>query len=291
MPQRGPSLLLRVTKNLDEKARAGRGSRLMRFAACAAVVLVPLFACTTQLPKKQIEMESIGTVKNVPKPIEDNTPGNTTSPNSGTANAAKEASCTKTEIDNLEDALRSCDVPMPKASDVPPVKDKLEVQVTASTASTTPGGRIDLVLTIHNKTAESLPLFFTGDPSPRFDVEAYDAKGRTRVDLPAGKWPGYPKGFKPEAREAKASRITLEKNGSARVGRSEVEVGARQGKDLGGTWVPANARWTDAARQVHVARDRPAHRRSRAPEARDRGHEVSASETRRWISVDPRLAP
>ena len=208
----------------------------MRFAAYAAVVLVPLLACTSQLPKKQIEMESIGTVKNVPKPLEDNTPGTTTSPNSGTANAAKEASCTKTDIENLEDALRSCDVPMPKASDVPQVKDKLEVTVTGSTASTTPGGRVDLVLTLRNKTTDSLPLYFTGDPTPRFDVEAYDAKGRTRVDLPAGKWPGYPKGWKPEAREAKAARITLEKNGSARVKIAWDAVKLKWAPDKAKTW-------------------------------------------------------
>lgn len=189
----------------------------MRFAACAAAGLVALSACTTPLPRKQMEMESIGTVKNVPKPEEDNSPGNTTSPNSGTANVAKEAACTMTDVENLEEALKSCDVPMPKPSDVPTIKDKLEVKASASTASTTPGGRVDLVLTLRNKSDGALPLFFTGDPNPRFDVEAYDAKGRNRVDLPAGKFPGYPKGWKPEAREAKAARITLEKNGTARV--------------------------------------------------------------------------
>jgi hypothetical protein len=189
----------------------------MRFAACAALGIAALSACTTPLPRKQIETQSIGTLKNVPMPIEDNTPGTTTSPNSGTANVAKEAACTMTDVENLEDALRSCDVPMPKQSDLPQLKEKLELKVTASTPTTTPGGRVDLVLTLRNKSDAPLALYFTGDPSPRFDVEAYDAKGRARVDLPAGKWPGYPKGFKPEARETKASRITLEKNGTARV--------------------------------------------------------------------------
>ena len=96
----------------------------MRFAACAAAGLATLSACTTPLPRKQIEMESIGTVKNVPKPQEDKSPGNTTSPNSGTPNAAKEAACTMADVDNLEEALRSCDVPMPRPTDVPPFKDR-----------------------------------------------------------------------------------------------------------------------------------------------------------------------
>lgn len=208
----------------------------MRFAACAALGLTALSACTTPLPRKQIEMESIGTVKNVPKPIEDNSPGPTTTPNSGTANAAKEAACTMTDVENLEEALRTCDVPMPKANDVPQIKDKIEVKVSASTPSTTPGGRVDLVLTLRNKTDNPLPLYFTGDPSPRFDVEAYDAKGRTRVDIPAGKFPGYPKGFKPEAREAKAARITLEKNGTARVKLSWDAVKMKWAPDKAKTW-------------------------------------------------------
>src|SRR5262245_25496792 len=111
----------------------------MRFAACAAAGLAALSACTTPLQRKQIEMESIGTVKNVPKPQEDKSSGNTTSPNSGTASAVKEAACTMTDVENLEDALRSCDVPMPKPSDVSQVKDKLEVKLSATTLSTTPG--------------------------------------------------------------------------------------------------------------------------------------------------------
>lgn len=211
----------------------------MRFAARAATfswALQALVACSSPVQRKQIEMESIGTLKNVPKPIEDNSPGTTTTPNSGTPNAAKEAACTMTDVENLEETLRSCDVPMPKASDVPQVKDKLEMKVSASTPSTTPGGRVDLVLTLRNKTDSTLPLYFTGDPNPRFDVEAYDAKGRTRVDIPAGKFPGYPKGFKPEARDAKAARITLEKNGTAKVKLSWDAVKTKWAPEKAKTW-------------------------------------------------------
>lgn len=219
----------------------------MRFAASAARVvwaLSALSACSSPMPRKPIETQSIGTLKNVPTPVEVNSPGPTTTPNSGTANVAKEAACTMTDVENLEEALRSCDVPMPKQSDVPVVKDKLEVTLIApsearprsGTPSTTPGGRVDLVLTLRNKTDSPLPLFFTGDPSPRFDVEAYDSKGRSRVDLPTGKFPGYPKGFKPEARETKASRITLEKNGSARVKIAWDAVKLKWAPDKAKTW-------------------------------------------------------
>jgi hypothetical protein len=181
-------------------------------------------------------MQSIGTVKNVPKPQEDNSPGNTTSPNSGTASAAKDAACTMADVENLEEALRSCEVPMPKPGDVPLIKGKLEVRLSATTPTTTAGGRIDLVLTLRNTTENPLALYFTGDPNPRFDVEAYDAKGRNRVDLPAGKFPGYPKGFKPEAREAKAARITLDKNGTAKVKVAWDAVRLKWAPDRAKTW-------------------------------------------------------
>lgn len=212
-----------------------RVARALRLPGAAFAVL-GLAACTTPVQRKPVEMEAIGTVKNVPMPDEpDNSPGNTTTPNSGTPNAAKEAACTMAEVENLEEALRSCDVPMPKASEVPSLKDKLEVKVVASTPTTTPGGRVDLVLTLHNKTNEPLPLYFTGDPNPHFDVEAVDAKGR-RADLPATKWPGYPKGSKPEAREVKASRITLDKSGTARVRIAWDAVKMKWAPDKAKTW-------------------------------------------------------
>lgn len=201
------------------------------FAAFAWAV-----GCGAPAPRKALEMQAIGTVESVPQPEEtDATPGSTTTPNSGTPDHAKEAACTMADVDDLEGALRSCEVPMPKSSDVPDIKGRLEVRVTSSTPTTTPGGRVDLVLVLHNKTAEPLPLYFTGDPNPHFDVEALDARGR-RADLPAGKWPGYPKGFKPETREVKASRITLEKNGTARVRLVWDAVKSKWAPDKAKTW-------------------------------------------------------
>lgn len=216
--------------------RSGDARALRPAGAALAVALAASSAGCTKPPQhKPIEMEPMGTVENVPKPEVDDTPGTTTTPNSGTPNAAKEAACTMTEVENLEVALQSCDVSMPKMSDVPSVKDRLELKVTASTPSTAPGGRVDLVLTLRNKTSEPLPLYFTGDPNPHFDVEALDAKGR-RADLPAGKWPGYPKGQKPETREVKAARITLDKNGTARVKLAWDAVKTKWAPDKTKTW-------------------------------------------------------
>ena len=191
--------------------------RSRRRLVCLATGLAVLLgtACSPGVSKKTLQMEPIGTVKAVnTAQADEKSDGGVTTPNSGTP--SKEGPCTAQEIDNLEDMLRSCEVAMPKASDVPQVKDKLDVKVTTSTVTTTPGGRVDVQIVLRNKTSEPLPIYFTGDPSPHFDLEALDSKGR-RADLPKDKWPGYPKGFKPEAREAKASRVTLDKNGSARL--------------------------------------------------------------------------
>src|SRR5205823_934345 len=80
----------------------------------------------------------------------------------------------------------------------------------------TPGGRVDVTVTLRNKSNEPLTLWFSGDPTPRFEVEALDAKGK-RVDVPSGKQPAWPKGTAPPSRDVKGSRYTLEKGGSARL--------------------------------------------------------------------------
>ena len=204
-------------------------------AVIAAVSGTAVASCGPPLARKPLAMEPIGTVKDVPKPDVDDTPGGTTTPNSGTPNPAKEAACTITDADTLDETLRACEGPMPKTGEIPPIKDKLETKLNASAASTTPGGRLELVLSLHNRTNEPLLLVFTGDPSPHFDVEAIDAKGR-RADLPSTKWPGYPKGQKPEARDVKAYRITLEKNGTARLKLGWEAVKTKWAPDKGKSW-------------------------------------------------------
>jgi hypothetical protein len=173
-------------------------------------------ACSPSPRPKTIEMQPIGTVPDVPRAPEDDGEGDVTTPNSATPSPAKVAACTSTSFDDLEEALKGCEVSMPSSSELPRVKGKLDVRVTASTPSTTPGGRVDLQIVFRNTSSEALPLIFTGDPAPRFDVEAVDAKGK-RVDLPAGKQPGYPRGYIPPSREVKAYRVMLGGGGTARL--------------------------------------------------------------------------
>jgi hypothetical protein len=186
--------------------------------AGVGVTLGALFflACEPVHQRKKIEMTPIGTWQNVPTASrDDGSDSGVTAPNSGTL-ARENSSCSAAEFDNLEDTLRGCEVPMPRATDVGSLRDRLDVRVATSPSRTTPGGRIDVEITLRNKTNEPLALYFTGDPSPRFDVEALNTQGK-RVDIPATKFPGYPKGQKPEARETKAAKVTLEKNGTAKV--------------------------------------------------------------------------
>lgn len=192
---------------------------LGRYAMLAVSVCLTLAlgGCPPPPEPKKLEMEPIGTIKNVPTTTPDEPgDGGVTSPNSGTPSPGSASACSSAEFENLEEALKQCEVPMPRASEVPPIKDKLDVKVTTSTPSTTPGGRVDVQITLRNKSNDPISLYFTGDPAPRFDLEAVDSRGK-RVDLPSQKWPGYPKGYKPEARDAKATKVTLDKNGFAKI--------------------------------------------------------------------------
>lgn len=215
---------------LHHRLRDGAGA-----AAVVSVAFAAAAACGGPPQRKQIEMEPIGTVKNVPRVPVDDTDADVTTPNSGTPNPLAQSACSGVDFDNLEEALRQCETPMPKASEVPSLKDKLEVRVTASTTSTLPGGRVDLQVVLRNKVSEPVALYFTGDPNPRFEVEALDAKGK-RADLPKEKWPGYPKGFKPETREAKAWKLTLDRNGTARLKVVWDAVKTKWAPDKAKTW-------------------------------------------------------
>lgn len=196
---------------MHSNAWRGRWSAL----GCGTGLLVLIGCAPTYVPKK-LEMAPIGTVEGVPTtPLEDDGDGDVTTPNSGTRPPGS-SPCSGMAFDDLEETLKRCEVPMPDPADVAPLKGKLEVTLRTSASTARAGGRLDVFVTLRNTSGEPLPLYFTGDPVPRFDVEALDAKGR-RADLPARKWPGYPRGYRPEAREAKAARVTLEKNGSARI--------------------------------------------------------------------------
>lgn len=175
----------------------------------------PLTACTPNAPPhKALEMQPIGTVRNDAAPPPTEGDGGFTTPNSATPAPSNEGPCVGSRFDSVEQALKQCEVPMPKSGEVPSgLHDKLDIQVSTNPSQAKPGGHLEVVVLFRNKTADPLSLYFTGDPTPRFDVEAVDAKGK-RVDLPAGKPPKAPPS---PGREAKASRLTLSPAGTARV--------------------------------------------------------------------------
>lgn len=182
------------------------------------LLFVFLIGCPPPYEPKKLEMEPIGTTKNVPTTTADDPgDGGTVAPNSGTTaqntDAPAGSSLCTGSFDDLADTLRSCEVSMPKGTE--PLKGKLKVEVTGG-GSTTPGGHVELEVKLRNIGSEPVSVYFSGDPYPKFDVEATDSRGK-RVDLPAQRWPGYPKGFKPEASVAKASKVTLPKDGTAKL--------------------------------------------------------------------------
>jgi hypothetical protein len=196
--------------------------------AALCVALLSLAGCGAKKPSQAAD--SIDTTEATPKPDEakDTTskppPGDTAKPSGGDGEAKPDApkkdECTGFEIANLEEVLNkvSCEAPLPKLDDkaLDP-KDRLEVKLTSSLAKVVPGQHTDLFLTITNKSKEPLPLTFMIDPTPRFEIETYDAKNK-RVDMPAGNPPPLPKGMAPRVPgEPKGAKVTLAPNGSARM--------------------------------------------------------------------------
>ncbi len=131
--------------------------------------------------------------------------------------------CVAFDITNLEDVLlkSACEEPSIKPDSLPTVdlKGKLTVTLTASPSKPTPGGKVDLLVSYTNKTAEPLTLHFKLDPLPRFEVEAYDTKKMPkRADLPMGSAPPPPNGAsQPSPSEAKSARMTIAPNGTVRA--------------------------------------------------------------------------
>jgi hypothetical protein len=136
--------------------------------------------------------------------------------------APKKDVCTGFDISNLEDLLSKsdCEVPNAKPDTLqnPDMKGKLEVTLSASPTKVAPGGKVDLQVTFANKTKDTMTLNFRIDPVARFETEAYDAKGKKRVDMPAGQPPPPPTGHSaPPPAEQKVAKVTIAANGAARV--------------------------------------------------------------------------
>lgn len=112
----------------------------------------------------------------------------------------------------------ACEVPNPKPDEkTVDMKGKLAMTLVPSVATVSPGSKVNLVLTLTNKSNAPMPLFFTLNPTPRFPTETYDKKER-RVDMPASKPPALPSGMPPrEATSHETARITLVPNGTAKL--------------------------------------------------------------------------
>ena len=112
----------------------------------------------------------------------------------------------------------ACEVPNPKPEEKSvDMKGKLAVTLQPSEQFISPGSKVDLTLTLSNKSNAPLPLFFTLDPTPRFPTETYDKKGR-RVDMPSSKPPALPSGVPPrEATSHETARIVIVPNGTVKL--------------------------------------------------------------------------
>ena len=135
-----------------------------------------------------------------------------------TSGGGKKDECHVFDEANLEGVLlkNACEVATPTGS--PPDTSKtLVVSVTVSPPHVAPGAHADVLVTFQNKSAAPVPLYFTIDPMPRFDIEIYNAKGN-RVDLPKNQPPPLPAGMAPrEPGEPKTARVYLAANGTARM--------------------------------------------------------------------------
>ena len=138
----------------------------------------------------------------------------------GGAPKKKDDVCQGFSISNLEDLLAKSDCETSDSATTlanPDMKGKLEVVLAASPTKTTPGGKVDLMVTFTNKTKDPMPLTFKIDPLARFETEAYDAK-KKRVDMPTSQPPPPPKGQQaPPPADVKVAKVTIAPSGYASV--------------------------------------------------------------------------
>ncbi|MEO8878452.1 MAG: hypothetical protein ABI461_22880 [Polyangiaceae bacterium] len=154
----------------------------------------------------------------------DGTSSDTTSDSSDGGGAAagaaddsksKASVCTGFDIDLMQVLGQSaCELAKPddKQRDV---KGVLELKLTSSAVKVAPGAHVDLVVTITNKSKDTVPVDFVLDPTPRFSTEAYDKKGH-RVDMPTKSPPALPADIAERAATPQTmARIKLLAGGSA----------------------------------------------------------------------------
>jgi hypothetical protein len=131
----------------------------------------------------------------------------------------KDKLCAGFELDLSQALLQAaCEVKPDPNAKPQDTKGRIDVKVVPSSPSVAPGGKVDLVVTYTNKLPSPVQLDFVVDPTPRFVVEAYDAKTNKRVDMPAGNPPPPPKNAKrPDPATPSIARVTIAANGTARM--------------------------------------------------------------------------
>ncbi len=150
------------------------------------------------------------------------TPTANTAPSPGSqddvATGPKKDECNVFDEANLEGVIlkNACEVPNPTGA--PPDTSKtLVVSVALNPMKVAPGAHADVVVSFTNKSSAPMPLYFTIDPMPRFDIQVFNAKGN-RVDLPKNQPPPLPSGMAArEPGEPKTARVYLAANGTARM--------------------------------------------------------------------------
>jgi hypothetical protein len=134
------------------------------------------------------------------------------------ATGPKKDECSVFDEPNIEGVLlkSACEAPSPTGQP-PDLSKSLVVKVSVSPNVVAPGAHADVLVSFTNKSTAVLPLYFTIDPMPRFDIEVYNPKGN-RMDLPKSSPPPLPAGIAArEPGEAKTARILLAPNGTARM--------------------------------------------------------------------------
>ena len=124
--------------------------------------------------------------------------------------------CVVNEAEELADWLRNdkCKVPSSESSGTPGLAQKLDLKLTASTPEISPGGRVDLVLSIKNKSSEQVALVFNVD-GPAFQVQTFDAKGK-RIGQPTGK-PKPPNGVVVDEESVRTIKLLVGSGGTLKT--------------------------------------------------------------------------
>ncbi|HRG97780.1 MAG TPA: hypothetical protein PLR99_16110 [Polyangiaceae bacterium] len=167
------------------RGAATRRRSSLSVPALSAVLFVA--GCATAKPRT-IEMVPIGT--NAPPLDGESYPTNKPPP---VADNGQPKGCNVNDVDEVAEWLKNdkCKIPASEIERTPGLSEKLEWKLTASTNEIVAGGRVDLMLTLKNKSSENVALIFNVD-GPSFTTQSFDPKGK-RIGEPSGK-PKAPSG-------------------------------------------------------------------------------------------------